>query len=93
MFMSKYSNIAIVSSFFCLWLDSYLSHNYQLLLGFLFIFTFGILHGANDIVLIDMLNKSQKPISFLKILCYYVAIVGLGVISFYLFSFPFNLQN
>ena len=85
MFMSKYSNIAIVSSFFCLWLDSYLSHNYQLLLGFLFIFTFGILHGANDIVLVKTLNNSQNNISFLKILMYYVAIVGLGVISFYLF--------
>lgn len=83
--MSKYSNFAIVISFFCLWLDSYMSENYQLLMGFSLIFSFGILHGANDIVLIDMLNKSQKPISFLKILCYYVAIVGLGVISFYLF--------
>lgn len=85
MFMSKYSSIAIVSSFFCLWLDSYLSHNYQLLLGFLLIFTFGILHGANDIVLVKTLNNSQNNISFLKILMYYVVIVGLGVISFYLF--------
>ncbi len=83
--MSKYPNFAIVISFFCLWLDSYMSENYQLIMGFSLIFSFGILHGANDIVLIDMLNKSQKPISFLKILCYYVAIVGIGVISFYLF--------
>jgi beta-carotene 15,15'-dioxygenase len=85
MFMYKYSSIAIVSSFFCLWLDSYLIHNYQLILGFLLIFTFGILHGANDIVLVKTLNNSQNNISFLKILMYYVAIVGLGVISFYLF--------
>ncbi len=81
--MYKFSNIAIVVSFFCLWLDSYITENHQLYLGFFVIFTFGILHGANDIVLITNLNNVQKPISFLKILTYYIAIVGLGVISFY----------
>lgn len=81
--MYKFSNIAIVVSFFCLWLDSYITENHQLYLGFFVIFTFGILHGANDIVLITNLNNVQKPISFFKILIYYIAIVGLGVISFY----------
>ncbi len=83
--MSKYSNIAIVVSFFCLWLDSFISHNYQLLLGFSFIFTFGILHGANDLVLIKNLNNTKKNNSFLKIISYYIVIVALGVLSFYAF--------
>ena len=83
--MSKYSNIAIVVSFFSLWIVSYMSINIQVIFGFFLIFTFGILHGANDVVLIKSLNNAKNQFSFFKILMYYIAIVGLGVISFYLF--------
>lgn len=83
--MQKYQNFAIVLSFFCLWLDSYISIKHESLLGFFLIFTFGILHGANDIVLISKLNNVQKTTPFYKILSYYVSIVLLGVVSFYLF--------
>jgi len=83
--MPKYQNVAIVLSFICLWLDSYLPEKYQLLLGFFFIFTFGILHGANDLVLIKSLNNTQKKISFTGILSYYIVIVVLGVTLFYKF--------
>jgi beta-carotene 15,15'-dioxygenase len=83
--MLKYPNFAIVVSFFCLWLDSYISRECQVMLGFSFIFTFGILHGANDLVLIKSLNNIQKSVSFLKIISYYIAIAAFGVISFYVF--------
>lgn len=83
--MKKYSNVAIVTSFFCLWIVSLISDKYQLILGFLLIFTFGILHGANDIVLITTLNKSKKNLSFFKILLYYIVIVSIGATCFYLF--------
>jgi Brp/Blh family beta-carotene 15,15'-monooxygenase len=83
--MYKYKNIAIVISFFSLWLDSYLPEKHQLLLGFFFIFTFGILHGANDLVLIKSLNNTQKKISYQWILSYYIIIVVLGVSLFYKF--------
>ena len=83
--MHKYSNFAIVSSFFCLWITSYFSDKYQLLLGFLFIFSFGIMHGANDLVLIKSLNKSKKEFSFRLILIYYISIVALGIFAFYYF--------
>ncbi len=83
--MLKYPNFAIIGSFFSLWIVSYLSINMQLYIGFFLIFTFGILHGANDIVLIKSLDNSENSFSFFKILLYYLAIVVLGVISFYLF--------
>jgi beta-carotene 15,15'-dioxygenase len=83
--MFKYSNFAIISSFFSLWLCPYFSDKYQLMLGFLFIFTFGILHGANDLVLIKKLNNSKSLISFKKILFYYIVIVLVGITAFYLF--------
>lgn len=82
--MYKYPNFAIVISFFSLWLNLYLSENHQLILGFFLIFTFGILHGANDLVLIKTLNKTQKAIPFIKILTYYIVIVSFGIMLFYL---------
>lgn len=81
--MIKYSNIAIIISFFCLWLDSFIPKEIQIIVGFFFILTFGILHGANDLLLIKNTNDSDKKISFLKILVYYVSIVLSVALLFY----------
>jgi Brp/Blh family beta-carotene 15,15'-monooxygenase len=81
--MKKYLNIAIVASFFGLWMDSFLSHKYQIILGFLLIFTFGILHGANDLLLIKNMNAKKQSNSWFKILGYYVMVVLIGVFLFY----------
>ena len=64
----KYSNFAIIASFFGLWLDSYISNKSQLIFGFILILTFGILHGANDLLLIKNIgsfNIDSKYYSFL----------------------------
>jgi beta-carotene 15,15'-dioxygenase len=81
--MPKFSNIAIVASFFCLWIDSFFSAKFQIILGFILIFTFGILHGANDLMLIKSINDQKKSISYPKILTYYVLIVIFGALLFY----------
>lgn len=81
--MKKYSNIAIVASFFGLWMDSYFSTKLQIISGFFFIFTFGILHGANDLLLINKVNVKKTPNSKFKILDYYVIVVLIGLILFY----------
>jgi Brp/Blh family beta-carotene 15,15'-monooxygenase len=81
--MKKYTNIAIVASFFGLWMDSYFSTNLQIILGFFLIFTFGILHGANDLVLVDKINIEKTTNSKLKILGYYVIVVLTGLVLFY----------
>jgi beta-carotene 15,15'-dioxygenase len=83
--MTKYSSIAIVSSFFCLWINSFFGQKFQVFFGFLLIFSFGIMHGANDLVLISSLQEQKQKISFTKILFYYVSTVILGVVSFYFF--------
>jgi len=85
--MYKYSNIAIVLSFFCLWLISFISVNAEIILGFSFIFSFGILHGANDLQLIQQLNLKQNKISVKKTLIYYTFIVLTGVLLFYYLPF------
>lgn len=63
--MSKYSNIAIVTSFFGLWLDSFFSNKIQIILGFSLIFSFGILHGANDLLLIENRNTKKNTYFFI----------------------------
>jgi Brp/Blh family beta-carotene 15,15'-monooxygenase len=83
MLMKNYSNIAIVASFFGLWMDSYFSHQIQIFLGFLLIFSFGILHGANDLLLIKNINTVRTRNSWFKILRYYVMVVLTGVLLFY----------
>lgn len=82
--MKNYSNIAIVASFFALWMDSFLSNVFQIILGFFLIFTFGILHGANDLLLIKNINLAKKKQSLGTILLYYIVVVLTGVLLFYL---------
>ena len=80
----KYSKFAIVASFFGLWLDSFLSNKTQLIIGFILILTFGILHGANDLLLIQNINAKKKPITFIKLLAYYLVVVGIGALLFWI---------
>jgi Brp/Blh family beta-carotene 15,15'-monooxygenase len=82
--MKKYTNIAIVASFFGLWMDSYFSDKLQVISGFFLIFTFGILHGANDILLVKKINTEKPSNSRLKILAYYVIVVLTGLLLFYM---------
>ena len=82
--MPKYSNFAIVASFFCLWIVSLITFKAQTFVGFYLILSFGILHGSNDLLLISNINSSKITTSFIKTLIYYVVIVLLGAILFYL---------
>lgn len=79
--MYKVQKITVITSFLGLWLTSYLSDKNQLILGFILIFTFGILHGANDLVLISQLETRNKQ-SFFKILISYIAIVLISALLF-----------
>jgi Brp/Blh family beta-carotene 15,15'-monooxygenase len=82
--MIKYSNVAIVASFLGLWIDSFFNHRSQIFVGFLIIFTFGILHGANDLLLIDKLIYKKKTNSRLKTLLSYISVVLIGSLLFYI---------
>ncbi|WP_438965520.1 Brp/Blh family beta-carotene 15,15'-dioxygenase [Flavobacterium sp.] len=79
--MSKLDKISLFISFIGLWMNSYLNDKWQLIIGFIFIFLIGILHGSNDILLI---NKTvlKKSLTNTKIIAYYVAVVLLGTLLF-----------
>lgn len=81
--MKNYTNIALVASFFALWMDSYFSSEIQIILGFLLIFSFGILHGANDLLLLENINKKNVDKSWYKVLIYYVVVVLAGILLFF----------
>jgi beta-carotene 15,15'-dioxygenase len=82
-FMIKNQNLAIVASFFGLWIDSFFSNKIQIIIGFALIFSFGILHGANDLLLIQKIGVQKNTLSLVKLTLYYVIVVLLGVILFY----------
>lgn len=75
------SKISIIATFAGLWLTSYLSDTNQLIFGFILIFTFGILHGANDLVLINHI-ENKKKMAFLRIISFYIIIVLSSVVMF-----------
>lgn len=65
-------NWALLATFFSLWLSTQLSEGFQDYLAYFFILTFGVLHGANDIVL---LTKQNKNLRTLRALIPYILIV------------------
>ena len=81
--MSKTNKFAIIVSFFALWINVYFSANYQQVIGFVVIFLFGILHGANDLALFQKISATKKSISLKKLTLYYVGIVIFGALLFY----------
>ncbi|MBC7556535.1 MAG: Brp/Blh family beta-carotene 15,15'-dioxygenase [Chryseobacterium sp.] len=88
----KNQNFKIVISFFCIWLTNYFSKEAQFISAFILILSFGILHGANDLVLLNKIKNRQKE-STTVLLAKYVSAVLFVVVVFYfipqvaLFSF------
>jgi Brp/Blh family beta-carotene 15,15'-monooxygenase len=80
--MLKNYKFSIVFSFVGLWVTSLLPVDFELVFGFLLIFTFGMIHGSNDILILSKLPESQA-ISFFKILTLYLSIVILAIVIFY----------
>ncbi len=85
--MEKYRKFVNIISFFCLWIDSFFLEKTQVIIGFALIFTVGIFHGSNDLMLLKKLNKEKDAHSNIKILMKYIAVVLLGIVSFY--NIPF----
>lgn len=79
----KIQNFTIVISFFCIWITTYFSQQIQLISAFILIITFGILHGSNDIVLLNKIKETNFFISPAKLLFCYVLVVLSTVLLFY----------
>jgi Brp/Blh family beta-carotene 15,15'-monooxygenase len=73
---------SILMIFIGLWISSYLSNNQEFFVGFTLILSFGILHGANDFLLIEKLKLKEK----LKNQFVYILSIVLFCIFFYNYS-------
>lgn len=89
----KNQNFKIVISFFCIWLTHYFSNEIQFISAFILILSFGILHGANDLVLLNKIKNRDGNLITAKSVFRYVLVVLSTVVIFYflpeiaLFSF------
>lgn len=83
---TKLQVTTLIATFFSLWLAVYFEHAVENVLAYILILSFGILHGANDIKLLQVeAKKKSKPYDFFRILVYYICFV-LGVAAlFYVF--------
>ncbi|SDE97033.1 beta-carotene 15,15'-monooxygenase, Brp/Blh family [Pricia antarctica] len=81
--MKNLRQIAILASFFCIWLTSYIHGEYEIILSFFLILSFGILHGSNDIFLISKIWESGPLTSYGRVLSFYVVFVLLALGLFY----------
>lgn len=82
----KIKKLSILGSFVALWLTSHLSDIKQIFVGFLLILTFGILHGANDIVISKKMNANNLQ-NFHKNVLQYLSIIVLAIVLFYFVPF------
>ena len=74
-------NWVLLATFFSLWLSTQLSVGYQDYLAYFFILTFGVLHGANDIVLLTKQHKDLK--TFRALIPYILVILAITLMFVY----------
>tara|TARA_Y100000996_G_scaffold239977_1_gene188631 strand:+ start:65 stop:949 length:885 start_codon:yes stop_codon:yes gene_type:complete len=58
---------------------------YQDILGFILIFSIGVIHGANDLLIIKKYTRKSSLKSQISYFLYYLGLVFLGFVFFYLF--------
>ena len=84
-YFSNLNSAMLVATFFALWLAVYFEYAVEDTLAYILILSFGILHGANDIKLIQVTSlKENKRPKYLRILLYYVVFVVVVAGLFYL---------
>ncbi len=81
--MTKIYNLSTVLSFVGLWIASMFSGQLEIILGFVLIFSFGILHGSNDILLINSITQLRVKFPFIIVVSTYSLTVLSAVILFY----------
>ena len=81
-FLSSHQSLALICTFFALWLTVFFEGAIESYFGYILIITIGILHGANDIKLIGFHNRKRKPRNEMHVLIRYILVVALSTIFF-----------
>lgn len=89
--MSVLKNWIIVMTFFFLWLSTMFGEFVQNVLASILILTFGILHGANDISIMQKISTNHGfKLNYYKTLAIYVAVV-LSILGLFFLYAPLAL--
>ncbi|WP_283401244.1 Brp/Blh family beta-carotene 15,15'-dioxygenase [Muriicola jejuensis] len=75
----------IVATFFSLWISVYFDVKAEAVLSYFLIFTFGILHGSNDLKLIQQTSGNSRKGFFLRALGSYISVILFTVLFFSFF--------
>mgnify|MGYP001275279577 FL=1 len=81
--MKNVFNFSIVASFIGLWITTNVPESFELILGFILIFTFGMVHGSNDLLIVNKLLINTKHYSKLTLLTAYLFVVSFAILIFY----------
>ncbi|MEM9363932.1 MAG: Brp/Blh family beta-carotene 15,15'-dioxygenase [Bacteroidota bacterium] len=76
----------IVATIFSLWFSVYFDDYVETALSYILIMSFGVLHGANDIRLIQSISSNNSKSTFPKVLVTYILVV-LGILALF-FTIP-----
>jgi len=79
----KYKTVSILITFFSLWLSVYMTTPSQEAFALFLIFSLGILHGSNDLLLISKVNTSSKPMQLIIFTTTYIGTVLVASLLFY----------
>lgn len=83
--MLKKNNFRISIICISLIVSYFISDIYENILGFILILSIGVVHGANDLLIIKKYSKKEIKRSEALYFFYYLAIVLLGFVFFYVF--------
>ena len=81
--MNNIFNFSIVASFLGLWITTHVPESFELILGFVLIFTFGMIHGSNDLLIVNKILNDFKQYPKTTLLIAYLFIVSIAVLFFY----------
>lgn len=82
---SKIANLSafmLVSTFFTLWLAVFIGNEVEAILSYFFVFSFGIMHGANDLKLIQRTAGLGTRTFYFRALFSYILVIGIIALFF-----------
>ncbi|MGB5822100.1 MAG: Brp/Blh family beta-carotene 15,15'-dioxygenase [Saonia sp.] len=83
---TKLNSFILVSTFFFLWLAVYFEDRVEDIFAYTLIFSFGILHGSNDLKLLHTSPFNRRlGNGFFTISIYYLMFIGLSILFFHFF--------
>ncbi len=83
LFFTNLKSFILIATFFSLWLAVYFEDTVEDFFAYFLILSLGILHGTNDIKLIERTSKAHKKKNSYRTLIIYVSTISISILLFY----------